>query len=111
MTRFFDSEEVRKSLNELDFLRERIFNDLLMLPFFDDNNKKKEHLETMKEFLEKQKLFVFRMSFSDDPEVLELKERMIESAKMLGMKDNETLQDFFIKMEQSIENLEKTLDI
>ncbi len=109
MSRFFDSEEVRKSLKELDFLQDRIFSELLMLPFF-DSYKKKEHLEMMKEFLEKQKLFVFRMSLSNDPEVLELKERMIESAKMLGMKETETLQDFFVKMEQSIENLEKTLD-
>lgn len=109
MSRFFDSEEVRKSLKELDFLQDRIFNELMMLPFFGDD-KKKEHLEIMKEFLEKQKLFVFRMSLSDDPEVLELKERMIESAKMFGMKDDETLHDFFVKMEQSIQNLEKTLD-
>ena len=109
MTRFFDSEEVRKSLSELDFLQDRIFNDLLMIPFY-DNQKKKEHLETMKEFLEKQKLFIFRMSLSDDPEALELKERIIESAKMFGMNENDNLQDFFKKMEQSIENLEELLD-
>lgn len=109
MTRFFDSEEVRKSLSELDFLQDRIFNDLLMIPFY-DNQKKKEHLETMKEFLEKQKLFIFRMSLSDDPEALELKERIMESAKMFGMNENDNLQDFFKKMEQSIENLEELLD-
>lgn len=110
MSRFFDSEEVRKSIDELDFLQDRIFKDLLMIPFFDDEQKK-EHLETMKMFLEKQKLFVFRMSLSDDPEAIELMERILESAKMFGMKENSTLQEFFGELEKSIILLEDSLDI
>lgn len=109
MTRFFDSEQVRKSINELDFLQNRILNELFVVQFY-DNKKKKEHLEIMKEFLEKQKLFLFRMSLSDDPEVLELMNNIIESAKLFGMKDGQTLEDFFTKMERDIENLEESLD-
>lgn len=109
MSRFFDSEEVRKSLFELDNLQETILNELMTIPFYGEVEKR-EHLDLMRTFLEKQKLFIFRMSLSDDPEAVELKEQIISSAKMFGMDEGETIQDFFNKMEQSLDELEKSLD-
>ena len=109
MSGFFDSKQVRESLTELEELQGNIFNDLLSLPFF-DLEQKKEHLDKMKLFLEKQKNFVFRLSLSDDPEAIEMKNRIIESAQMFGMKKTDSLNVFFEKMEESIQNLEKILD-
>ncbi len=110
MSRFFDSELVRESLFELDRLQEKLFSEVFQLPFF-SKEQRKEHLDTMKEFLEKQKLFIFRMSLSDDPEALELKDKILKSAQMFGMNDGDTIQDFFDQMEESIEKLEQSLDI
>jgi len=109
MSRFFDSEQVRESLFELDELQHKLFNELLELPF-SGSDKKREHLETMKQFLEKQKVFIFRMSLSDDPEAIEMKNRILDSAKMFGLESGDNINTFFAKMEESIENLEKTLD-
>jgi hypothetical protein len=109
MSGFFDSEEVRKSLRELTDLQEKIYNDLLMIPFYSDEQKR-ENLNYLREFLEKQKLFIFRLSLSNDPEALELKENIMESAKLFGMKEGETIRDFFLNMEKTIEDLEQSLD-
>lgn len=110
MSSFFESELVRESLFELDDLQNQLFIDVMNLPFLDKEGKK-EHLERMKEFLEKQKLFIFRLSLSDDPEAVEMKEKIIESAKMFGLKDGQNINDFFNIMENSIKKLEDSLDI
>jgi len=109
MSRFFDSEVVRESLFELDELQHKLFTELLELPF-SDSDKKREHLETMKQFLEKQKVFIFRMSLSDDPEAVEMRNRILDCAEMFGLEPGDNINTFFAKMEESIEKLEKTLD-
>jgi hypothetical protein len=109
MSGFFDSEIVRESINELDRLQEKLFSEMFYVPFF-DNESKREHLNTMREFLEKQKLLVFRISLSDDSQAVEMKEKIIESAKMFGLEDNQSINAFFDQMEKSIKNLEETLD-
>jgi len=107
---FFESDVVRESLLELDELQSQLFADVMNMPFLDREGKK-EHLDRMKEFLEKQKLFIFRLSLSDDPEAVEMKDKIMESARMLGLKDNQNINEFFDIMETNIKNLEKTLDI
>lgn len=109
MSRFFDSEQVRESLFELEEIQQKIFSDLFNLPFF-DSKKKKEHLDLMKIFLEKQKVFIFRLSLSNDPEAVEMKNKILESARMFGLKPQEDLNIFFEQLENSIKKLEETLD-
>ena len=109
MSRFFDSEQVRESLFELDELQHKLFNELLELPF-SDSDKKRKNLETMKQFLEKQKVFIFRMSLSDDPDAIEMKNRILDSAKIFGLEPGDNINTFFMKMEETIEKLENTLD-
>lgn len=110
MSRFFDSEMVRESLSELDKMQETLLYDVFHLPFY-STEEKKEHLQLMRDFLEKQKIFIFRISLSDDPEAIEMKNKIMESAKMFGLKEGDTLDQFFDKMQSSLTNLEKTLDI
>lgn len=109
MSRFFDSEVVRESVLELDNLQEKIFEQLMTIPF-SGSPKKKEHLDLMREFLEKQKNFIFRLSLSDDPEAVELKERILDSAKMFGLPPGSSVNDFFDILESQIDALEKSLD-
>lgn len=109
MSRFFDSEMVRKSVVELEEIQQKLFEQVLGLSFYDTDGKR-EHLELMREFLEKQKLFIFRLSLSDDPEAIALKQRIIDSAKIFGLAEDGTVDDFFKMLESTIESLEKTLD-
>jgi hypothetical protein len=109
MSRFFDSDMVRKSIMELDDLQEKLFEQVLNLSFYSKDGKK-EHLDLMKQFLEKQKLFIFRLSLSDDPEAMEMKNRILESAQLFGLGKDGTVEEFFKVLESQIEYLEKTLD-
>jgi len=109
MSGFFDSEVVRESMSELDSLQEQLFVDMLRLPIL-DVEEKREHLEMMTEFLEKQKLFIFRISLSDDPKAIEMKEKVLDSAKMLGLKKGQTINDFYDMMQKTIDGLKETLD-
>lgn len=109
MSRFFDSEMVRESIEEINEIQEKIFNQLLTIPYADKESKK-EHLNLMKEFLEKQKLFIFRLSLSDDPEAIELKENILESARLFGLKPGQGVNEFFEIMEGQINYLEESLD-
>jgi len=110
MSGFFDSEMVRESILELDKMQERLIYDVFQLPYY-SNEEKKEHLKLMRTFLEKQKIFIFRISLSDDPDAIEMKEKIVESAKLFGLKENETIDVFFDKMEKSLKRIEKTLDV
>ncbi len=110
MSKFFDSEIVRESMIDLENLQQKIMQELLYLPFF-DKDQRRNHLETMREFLEKQRNLVFRISLSDDPEAIDMKNKIVESAKLFGFTGNQNIDDFFKKMGQSIDELEKTLDI
>lgn len=109
MSRFFDSEVVRESLKELDDLQKEIFKEMFELPFF-SKKRKKEHLGKMKLFLEKQKNFIFRISLSDDPDAIEMKNAILESAQMFGIGPVNDVSVLFEKMEKSINALEESLD-
>jgi hypothetical protein len=109
MSGFFDSEVVRESMSELDELQQQLFVDMLRLPIL-DNEERRAHLEMMTEFLEKQKLFIFRISLSDDPKAIEMKEKVLDSAKMLGLKKGQTINDFYDIMQKTIDGLKETLD-
>lgn len=109
MSRFFDSDVVRESLKELDDLQKEIFHEMFELPFF-SKEKKKEHLGKMKLFLEKQKNFIFRISLSDDPDAIEMKNTILESAQMFGIGPVNNVSVLFEKMEKSINALEESLD-
>ena len=106
---FFDSEVVRESVAELDKLQKELFESVMTLPFAEEDAKR-EQLDLMREFLEKQKLFIFRLSLSDDPEAVEMKERILESAQLFGLQEGQGINEFFDLMQSQIDYLEGTLD-
>ena len=109
MSKFFDSEVVRESVFELEALQTQLSTDLLNLANY-SYEQRKEHLETLKTFLEKQKIFFFRVSLSDDPDALLIKEKVIETAKMFGYDEIDGMEKFFETLDHTIEKLQKSLD-
>ena len=83
MSGFFQSEIVREAIKEMEELQQQIIQDTFKAPIM-SREEKKEHVELMRTFLEKQKNLYFRLSLSDDPEALEMKERIQDAAKFLG---------------------------
>jgi hypothetical protein len=106
---FFQSEIVRESIKEMEELQQQIIKDTFKAPIM-SREEKKEHVELMRTFLEKQKNLYFRLSLSDDPEALEMKERIQEAAKFLGF-DGNNVNQLFSEMETTLERLDKIAEL
>jgi hypothetical protein len=106
---FFQSEIVREAIKEMEELQQQIIQDTFKAPIM-SREEKKEHVELMRTFLEKQKNLYFRLSLSDDPEALEMKERIQDAAKFLGF-DGNNVNELFTEMENTLSRLDKIADM
>ena len=75
-----------------------------------DREEKKDYVRKLKLFLEKQKLFFFRVSLSDDPEAVQVKEHILDTAQMFGFKEMTGMDKFFQQLDETIKKVEKDLD-
>ena len=69
MTEFFRSAQVRAALAELAEIQDDLAH-TMSNPRILSDDEKKDYVRKLKLFLEKQKLFFFRVSLSDDPETM-----------------------------------------
>ncbi len=110
MSDFFKSDQVQSTIAELTALQQQLVTEMPYLNRMKPEQKK-DHLVTLKTFLEKQKLFFFRISLSNDKEALEMKQRLIDATKMFGV-DNEmeNMDAFFEKLNETIDEIEASID-
>lgn len=78
-----------------------------MAAAFAGYEEKKEHLQLMRSFLEKQKNLYFRVSLSNDPEALEMKTRIEEASQLLGY-EGVNVNELFLEMEEALDRLEQS---
>jgi hypothetical protein len=104
---FFDSEMVQEEMNTIAKIQKKIVKELPSF-FIMDTNEKLEHINLLSELLEKQQILYTRLTLSDDPDALRLKEQMIESAKILGFGPNPDVNVVFKSMQKTIDSLRKT---
>jgi hypothetical protein len=76
-----------------------------------NNQEKKFHIALLEKLLNKQKVLYTRLSLSDDPEAIEMKEKIVESAAMMGMPPNVDMNIIFNNMTRLIEMMREQLDI
>lgn len=112
MSDFFDSPVVKSSIEEINKLQEELLRGMMRNPFDQPSNddEKMEQLRVMRTILEKQKNFMFRLKLSEDPQALEMKNAILDSAKILGMKDDQDIEEFFVDLENTLKDLENSLD-
>ena len=107
MSRFFDSEQVKESMEEIFQLQTDLYNtikdvgNLQALDMF-------EHIDKLKELLEKQQVMYTRMSLSDDEEAKQMKVKLLEQSKKMGFGDTD-MNTIFIHMKQTLEKLQEGL--
>ena len=109
MSGFFQSEIVREAIKEMEELQQQIMEDTFKAPMM-SSEEKRDHVELMRTFLEKQKNLYFRLSLSDDPEALEMKQRIQDAAEFLGF-DGNNVNDLFSEMEETLDRLDKIADM
>ena len=109
MSGFFESEIVRDAIKEMEQLQQQIIEETFKAPMM-DKDQKKQHVDLMRTFLEKQKNLYFRVSLSDDPEALEMKQRIQDAAEFLGFEGN-NINELFSEMENTLDRLDKIAEI
>ena len=71
---------------------------------------KLEHIEKMTILLEKQRIMYTRLSLSDDPQAVEMKENVRKSVALMGFPPETDMNILFSSMTKTIESLKKYLD-
>lgn len=109
MSSFFESDIIRNELSYINKLQEDIYKSVLNFGFMNRDEKLK-HIEKLNTLIEKQKVMYTRLSLSDDPKALEMKENIKKSLIMMGFSQDTDINLVFNSMAETIESLKKHLD-
>jgi hypothetical protein len=106
---FFDSEVVRAEMTEISELQEEVYGSVFKFPSMTKEDKLR-HVEIMERLLDKQKVLYTRMSLSDDSEAKEMKERIMQSAIMMGMPPGTDMNIILNNMSKMLELMKEQID-
>jgi hypothetical protein len=109
MSNFFDSDIIQDELKEINQLQESIYGSILTLGMM-DRETKLEHIEKLELLLEKQRVMYTRLSLSDDPKAVEMKENLRKSVALMGFPPETDMQVLFSSMTKTIESLKQYID-
>lgn len=106
---FFNSEVVRAEMTEISELQEEVYQNVFKFPSM-NKEEKLYHVDVLERLLEKQKVLYTRLSLSDDPEAVQMKERITESASMMGLPPNVDMNIIFGNMSKMLEVMKQQID-
>jgi hypothetical protein len=105
---FFDSEIVQQELDDIYKMQLQMGREISRFPSM-SKEEKSEHMEILSTLLEKQQLLYTRLSLSDDPKAIKMKNQIQESSKLLGF-GNADIHSIFRSMKMTIKNLKAGVD-
>ena len=103
---FFDSEIVRAEMVEIHELQEDVYENFMKFPYM-NNADRNHHINQLSKLIEKQKIVYARLSLSDDPDAKEMKEKIMESAKSMGLPADVDVGKMFDQMSEVIGMMKK----
>ena len=106
---FFESEVVRAEMTEISELQEDIYENVFKFPGMSKEDKMK-HVELLERLLDKQKVLYTRLSLSDDIEAKEMKERIMDSAILMGLPSGVDMNVIFNNMSKMLEVMKEQID-
>ena len=106
---FFDSEVVRAEMAEISELQEDVYKNVFKFPSM-NKEQKVQHVEMLEKLLEKQKVLYTRLSLSDDPEAKLMKDKIIESATMMGLPPGTDMNVIFNNMPKMLDVMKQQID-
>jgi predicted RNA binding protein with dsRBD fold (UPF0201 family) len=109
MSSFFDSDIIQDELKEINQLQEDIYGSILSFGLM-PREEKLEHIDKLSELLEKQRIMYTRLSLSNDPQAVEMKENLRKSVALMGFPPETDMSILFSSMTKTIESLKKYLD-
>ena len=109
MSDFFVSEIIQEELKEINDMQEKIYGSLFGFGMM-SKEEKLEHIDILTDLLEKQKVMYTRLSLSDDPKAIEMKENLRKSVAMMGFPPETDMTMLFSSMNATIEALKDYID-
>jgi len=109
MGKFFNSELIQEELRKINELQEFLYGSVLSFGSM-TRESKLEHIEKLELLLEKQKIMYTRLSLSDDPQAIEMKENLKKSVLLMGFPPETDMNLIFDNMFNIIKSLRKYLD-
>ena len=106
---FFDSDLVRAEMAEISALQEDVYRNVFEFPRM-TKEEKLFHVGLLEKLLNKQQVLYTRLKLSDDPEAIQMKERIKESAQMMGLPPNVDMNVIFNNMSQLLETMKERID-
>ena len=109
MSDFFGSEIIQEELSEINEMQEKIYGSLMNFSAM-SIEQKLEHIDLLTTLLEKQKVMYTRLSLSDDPQAIEMKENLRKSVALMGFPPETDMQTLFDSMNATIKSLRDYVD-
>lgn len=106
---FFSSEVVRAEMTEIAELQEQVYANVFKFPSM-SKEEKLEHVKVLEKLLDKQKVLYTRMSLSDDPEAVEMKDRIVNSAIGMGMPPGTDMNIILNNMSKMLDTMKTQID-
>ena len=106
---FFDSEVVRSEMVEISELQEEVYKNVFEFPHMNKEDKIR-HVDLLDRLLKKQQILYTRLSLSDDPKAIEMKERITSSATVMGLPPNVDMNVILNNMGKLLESMREQID-
>ena len=103
---FFDSEIVRSEMTEIHELQEDVYENFMRFPYM-NNADRKHHINQLSKLIDKQKIVYARLSLSDDPDAKEMKDKILQSAKSMGLPADVDVGKMFDQMSDVIDMMKR----
>lgn len=106
---FFKSDIVRAEMSEISILQEDIYRNIFTFSSM-TLEEKKFHVSLLEKLLDKQKTLYTRLSLSEDPEAKDMKNKIMDSAVMMGMPQNMDMNIIFNNMSSLIDLMKNEME-
>ncbi len=109
MNNFFESDIIQEELKEINKLQQDLYGSILTFGKM-TREEKIEHIDKLTVLLDKQKIMYTRLSLSDDPQAIEMKDNLRKSVALMGFPPETDMSILFNSMTKTIESLKQYID-
>ena len=109
MSAFFDSEIIKDSLEDINKLQEDVYGKLVHFHLM-NHDEQVDQVSKLTDLLDKQRIMYTRLSLSDDPDAVIMKESLNKTVTMMGYPEGTDIAILFQNMHATIEALKEFLE-
>ena len=108
MSAFFESEIIKEELGVINKLQEEVYGKLIHFHMMNHDDQL-DHVSKLSELLDKQRVMYTRLSLSDDPEAIVMKDSLNKTILLMGYPEGTDIKLMFDNMYKTIDALKEYL--